>query len=645
MKASRGVETAAVAFFAVASSFFVGTPFAEAQSTSTPSATIRLSIETATTTLFDAEIEVLACPESASSTPFLTGYCAVESSGLDTTWSPWGDMLFLDGIAGSNNDFSAGLSWNWFSDLEYGQTSLDEHILVEGESLLVAIGRMPLKMSFATTTPEVGATTTVSVFEFGFDAGWNPAWLPSSTTTVLFAGTPLITDANGHADIVATSTDSIAVIAEKGGFISARASLAPRAAAVPAQESEPQEPQSNSQNQESSVVVSFHRAIDAAKAISFLAANQREDGSFGSDLYTDWAAIALATAPYSEARDKASRYLSSSALASGSATDYERRAMALMALNIDPRTGTSVDHIAKIVGFFDGEQIGDKSLVNDDIFAIFPLAKAGFLASDEILKKTVSFILSKQREGGSWEGSADLTAAAIQALSLTPSLEGVGGALSSARGYLMSLPRSEGGFGNSYTTSWALQAIAALGESPSAWMHESLDPNDYLYGLQKGDGGIGDVSLGQSSRVWATSYAVPASLGRTWGSILSSYSKPPGEEARAPQALVAAREPEESSSAATTTLPVISPVPVPLPEPLALIDEPAAYSETQEDLSGPTPTVEPDISSREPAKEGESLAAAFAAGGKEEAKTRELVFMLALFPVGGFAALWIIKSL
>ena len=61
-----------------------------------------------------------------------------------------------------------------------------------------------------------------------------------------------------------------------------------------------------------------------------------------------------------------------------SVTDYERHAMALMTLGINPYNGTSVNYIQKIVDSFDGNQIGDPSLINDDVFAIFPLVKSGY---------------------------------------------------------------------------------------------------------------------------------------------------------------------------------------------------------------------------------------------------------------------------
>lgn len=626
------MRTAIVYSFALLAIFIC--PLA-AHADATSSVAVHLSIRTATTTLYDADVSVPACEESASSTPALSGYCAVKASGLDSVWTPWGDMLFLESVQGVANDFSSGLSWNWFSDLEYGQTSLDEHVLSEGESLLVTIGRMPLKIALSTSTPVVGATTTVSVLEFGFDAGWNPAWLPASTTTVSYAGLSATTTASGEVEFVATSTDPFIVYAEKEGFIGARTNVSPRAVDVQTEQSHASSGKSGGGSS-----APAHRYLDVAKAVSFLASNQRSDGSFGSDLYTDWAAIALSLLPYSSARDKAARYLESASL-SGSVTDFERRAMALMSLGIDPRSGTSVDYIAKIERAFDGTQIGDASLVNDDIFALFPLLKSGFASSDDIIKKTVAFIVSRQTGEGSWEGSADLTSAAVQALSLVPSVDGVPASLSKARAYLAALPRTSGGFGNPYTTSWALQAIAAFGEAPSSWASDFYDPNDFLAIAQGDDGGVGDQSLGVNSRVWATAYAVPAALGKPWGAILSSFSRPVTTVSYVPATAPETREATSTTQEAVvaTSTPALEPMTVFVPVPEARVSDDISKDEQ-------TPDSAKEQSIQQPVVPPESLiAAAGAAEGTRKGFDTRTAIAVTIASVGALGAVWIIKFL
>ncbi len=137
-----------------------------------------------------------------------------------------------------------------------------------------------------------------------------------------------------------------------------------------------------------------------------------------------------------------------------SVTDYERDAMALEALGINPYTGTSVNYIQPIISAYDGTKIGDPTLVNNDIFAIFPLMKAGYSSNDPIIQKTIAYIISEQNLDGSWAESVDLTAAAIQAFLLTPSISGVSQSINNARQYLVENQQADGGFGSVDSTSW-----------------------------------------------------------------------------------------------------------------------------------------------------------------------------------------------
>lgn len=268
-------------------------------------------------------------------------------------------------------------------------------------------------------------------------------------------------------------------------------------------------------------------SFDVPEAIAFLAAQQESDGSFGDPLFTDWAAIAFGSVSGGETESKLKEYLRNAEPSLSNITDYERHAMALMALNINPYSGTPVDYITPITEAYDGTQIGEASLVNDDIFAIFPLLKAGYDTGDDIIQKTVEFILSEQKSSGSWEGSIDLTAAAAQALVEVDDLADVSEALERAKTYLHSQQDNDGSFGgDTFSTSWAMQAIAAFGESDSLWSPNGDSPKDFLAEEQADDGGVLDDAESTETRVWATSYAIPAVRGKTWPSILSSFSKP-----------------------------------------------------------------------------------------------------------------------
>jgi hypothetical protein len=253
------------------------------------------------------------------------------------------------------------------------------------------------------------------------------------------------------------------------------------------------------------------------RALSYLYSVQNPDGSFGSDLYTDWVAVAYAAGGVSgNAKVSLLSYLSSHAQVSSLLTDNERRAIALLSLGENPYSFNGTDYIAPIVSSFDGTQFGDASLVNDDIFALLPLSASGYVASDDLIAKDVQFLVSKQRSDGSWEGSIDLTAAAIQALraySAAPE------AVEKAIAYLQNSQQADGGFGSVYSTSWAMQAGAG-------WTKNGKTPTDYLACMQDTDGAAISGSESINNRVWATSYAIPAVLGKSWSAIMHSVPKP-----------------------------------------------------------------------------------------------------------------------
>ena len=261
----------------------------------------------------------------------------------------------------------------------------------------------------------------------------------------------------------------------------------------------------------------------AASALTYLLSQQKSDGSFTGTFVDDWAALALASMSSNSSPQAAmlKKYLDSAP--ASSVTDHERRAMALESLGENPYDTNSIQ---PIVGAFDGIQIGDSTSANDDIFALFPLLHAGYTASDSLIAKEVAYILSQQSSNGSWD-SVDLTAAAVQALEPVTALPGVSDALSKARIYLHSQEMSTGCIGNEYATSWALQAVAALGETPSQWQSSGgITPLACLANYQQPDGGFESATSATPTRVWSTAYAILGLQGTPWSTVLQNFPKP-----------------------------------------------------------------------------------------------------------------------
>ena len=265
--------------------------------------------------------------------------------------------------------------------------------------------------------------------------------------------------------------------------------------------------------------------FNTINAVNYLTSVQDSDGSFNeSNLYTDWAGIAFGSANVTGTpRTNILSYMSAHNTISSLLTDNERRAMSLLALGQNPYSFDGVDYITPIINSFDGTQFGDSSIVNDDIFALIPLASAGYTSSDTIITKDISFILGKQKSDGSWEESVDLTSAAIQSLVPFSMVSGVHDALTKAGIYLQNAQGADGGWGNISSSSWATQAMSALGLT---WANSGKSTNDYLVSQQVSDGAVVPTTDVLQNRIWTTSYAIPASLGKSWNMILHAVSKP-----------------------------------------------------------------------------------------------------------------------
>jgi hypothetical protein len=256
-------------------------------------------------------------------------------------------------------------------------------------------------------------------------------------------------------------------------------------------------------------------------AISFLSRNQKDDGSFEGELYTDWVAIGITKAgdEASVIKEKISDYLKNNKFESEIITDNERHAMALMSLGINPYSDTEINYINKIISSFDGEQIGDKTLYNDDIFSLIVLSKVGYTKEDEIVKKAITYIISKQLLDGSW-GSVDMTSAGIQAFSNYKEINNVDDSIKKAEEYLLNSQKEDGSWENISSTSWAIQALS-LNESYDEQVEKGIS---FITEEQQEDGGL-DKSEEIENRIWATSYVIPAILKLSWNEILESFPR------------------------------------------------------------------------------------------------------------------------
>ena len=255
--------------------------------------------------------------------------------------------------------------------------------------------------------------------------------------------------------------------------------------------------------------------------VDFLSKNQEEDGSFGNSIYTDWVAIGIAKTKEEKTEDLKSSivdYIKNEKFVGKSITDYERHAMALMSLGINPYNGTKINYIEKIVNSFDGEQIGDEALINDDIFGLIVLQNSGYTKDDAIILKIISNILKNQSINGSW-GSVDMTSAGVMALDNFKDDKMVQDSIFKAFKFIKGL-EEDGNFGNTFSSSWAMQSFS-LRDYYSDEIYRILK---FLTHEQDNENGFMKEEI-KENRIWATAYAIPAVLKMSWVEIMESFPK------------------------------------------------------------------------------------------------------------------------
>ncbi|MFA5318532.1 MAG: hypothetical protein WC323_03620, partial [Patescibacteria group bacterium] len=101
--------------------------------------------------------------------------------------------------------------------------------------------------------------------------------------------------------------------------------------------------------------------------------------------------------------------------------DYAKTILALAAVGENPTTFGNINYVAKLKSYYDGTQMGDAMLLNDDIWSILALASIYETGCPEAIAAK-DFLLDNQNGDGGWgyavggsSGSND-TAAAIMAL-------------------------------------------------------------------------------------------------------------------------------------------------------------------------------------------------------------------------------------
>ncbi len=283
-------------------------------------------------------------------------------------------------------------------------------------------------------------------------------------------------------------------------------------------------------------------ASAAAAGIQYLAHNQLANGSIsGLGGESEWSVEAI-QADGQKASDFAYGgtslldFLKTDSPAPGTATTtLERKIIAIAAAGQDPASFGGVNYEALLEAQHASGQIGDPTLLNDDIFGIIAIDAAHDTSLMSEAQDSLNYLMAHQgTDGGfsyttdscAWCGSDNNdTAAAIIAMYAASDLgltrAGLDTAKTQALAYLLSTQQADGGFAydqvspsDGSSTAWSLMALNATGDSVAT---SATSARNWLMQNQNADGGFSFAAYGTTtSDTYTTANAVIALLGTTW---------------------------------------------------------------------------------------------------------------------------------
>jgi len=259
------------------------------------------------------------------------------------------------------------------------------------------------------------------------------------------------------------------------------------------------------------------------KAINYLKAQPQ----------TAWGTMALAGAGETEID---LNHLKSIPSGQESTTTYAKYILALTAVGKNSSNFGNENYVEKLKSFYQNGQFGEKSFINDNIWAILALGSLG-QKNLIIVQDAKDYILGNQNSDGGWSydvsfSSSDTndTAAAIMAL-LEAGVSPSSSAIQNSIGFLKSQQNDDGGFSyladslsDSCSDAWVVSAIYKLGQDPfsSNWTKNGKNALDHLKSLQDEDGGFWWQSEGDNK--FCSSYALVSLLAKHYP-IETIYNK------------------------------------------------------------------------------------------------------------------------
>src|SRR3989339_400571 len=140
---------------------------------------IRVRIEAYDSSVFDQTIKVKKCEKVPNSNVYtINAWCAIKQAEIDgnlTVGNSWGEYgVFLTNI--NQYDGLDGKWWLWFAEgggLNPGQTSLNEHVLQDGEAILLTYGISPLRTTMKLDGPYLIYSTSTILAQYFDESIWD----------------------------------------------------------------------------------------------------------------------------------------------------------------------------------------------------------------------------------------------------------------------------------------------------------------------------------------------------------------------------------------------------------------------------------------------------------------------------------------
>lgn len=451
--------------------------------------------------------------------------CALHAAAADggfeyiLTYYESFDSFVVDAINDIEGDFSN--YWAFAVDQRSSMVGLKDHMLTEGEEILLTYGGWPntplrLQLSANQRSTERSITATVEMY-----SDMDARFIGVEGAVVTVGDTAYTTDENGVVEFSFDQTGEYEVVASLDGYTPTAIQTV------------------NVYKKRSTVnkIGRERRATLVQRGVAYLENQMDENGLVtGSQAVTEWSAMALASAGKvnNNMFDAVKSY---DPTAADGTAELARHIMALEAIGVDSRSYNGYNYVARLHNTRENNQYGDEDYCNDDIFAALALISADSAWDAEGLNQAVNKTLDCVNEDGGvsfavgGESDVDTTAAWMMLAArvkkyerkMNLDVDAMKAARRGAIAYIGSSQNPDGGWGyypesvsNTSTTSWMLMAVRARGRAAHSALKNNRNGFHFLENMHRTGNGDNagafqyDSADSYSNESLNTAYAIMA---------------------------------------------------------------------------------------------------------------------------------------